>query len=234
LEGIERLDGAGPSGSYFKSVCWILKDTLRRPIDGHRSLEGNRAAVSRLRELEGSRRGQFLDAACADEEMRRELESLLAQRENAPSFIERRGLDIASELATRDEVKDLAGCTLGPYEIITQVGAGGMGIVYRARDTRLGREVAIKVLPERYVSDPDHLKYFEREARAASALNHPNIVTVHDVGQSEFGSYIAMEFVDGKTLREILAGGPLPAQQILHIAAQAAAGLARAHAAESG
>jgi serine/threonine-protein kinase len=183
-------------------------------------------------ELEPSRRAQFLDAACADEQMRRELESLLAHREDGPSFIERRGLDVASELATGDVVQDLAGRALGPYQILSSIGAGGMGIVYRARDTRLGRDVAIKVLPERYVSDPDHLKYFEREARAASALTHPNIVTVHDVGQSEFGSYIAMEFVDGKTLREILAGGPLPAKQILRIAAQAAAGLARAHAAD--
>ncbi len=106
-----------------------------------------------------------------------------------------------------------------------------MGEVYRARDARLSREVALKVLPEEVSADRDRLARFEQEARAASALNHPNIVTIYDIGQSDSVSYIAMELVDGKTLRELTVAGPLPFRRIVSIAAQAAEGLAKAHAA---
>ena len=105
-----------------------------------------------------------------------------------------------------------------------------MGEIYRARDPRLGREAAIKVLPPAYASDPESLKRFEKEARAASALNHPNIVTVYEVGQSESVSFIAMELVEGKNLRELLAGGALPLRKVLEIGGQIADGLAAAHA----
>ncbi len=94
------------------------------------------------------------------------------------------------------------GIRLGPYEVVSPLGAGGMGEVWKARDTRLGREVAIKVLPAEVASDPSRLKRFEKEARSASALNHPNIVTIYDIGSADSVSYIAMEKVDGKTLRE--------------------------------
>ena len=124
-----------------------------------------------------------------------------------------------------------AGSKLGPYEIVSPLGAGGMGEVYRARDTRLGREVALKVLPESLAEDRDRLSRFEREARAASALNHPNIVTIHDVGREGETAYLAMELVDGRTLREISASGPMPLRRILAVAAQIADGLAKAHAA---
>ena len=110
------------------------------------------------------------------------------------------------------------------------LGAGAMGEVYRARDSRLGREAAIKVLPPAFSSDPESLKRFEKEARAASALNHPNIVTVYDVGEADRHSYIAMELVEGKNLRELLGGGPLPLRKILDVGAQIAEGLAAAHA----
>jgi predicted Ser/Thr protein kinase len=106
-----------------------------------------------------------------------------------------------------------------------------MGEVYLARDTRLGREVAVKVLPEGLGGDPDRLKRFEKEARSTSALNHPNIVTIHEIGSEGGVSYIAMERVEGSTLRELLAGGPLPTKKILSVAAQVAEGLAKAHAA---
>lgn len=122
-----------------------------------------------------------------------------------------------------------AGRRLGPYEIVSPIGAGGMGEVYKARDARLNRFVAIKVLPEDVSADPDRLRRFEREARAASALNHPNIVTVHDVGVSGSTSYLAMELVEGKTLRDLLLPGPLPIKKLLDIAAQIADGLAAAH-----
>src|SRR3981189_2162170 len=100
------------------------------------------------------------------------------------------------------------GARLGPYEILARLGAGGVGGVYRARDPRLHRELAIKVLPAFIAQDADFLARFQFEARAASALNHPNIVTIHDIGSSDDGvSYILMELIDGKTVREVLAGG---------------------------
>jgi eukaryotic-like serine/threonine-protein kinase len=124
-----------------------------------------------------------------------------------------------------------AGSRLGPYEILSPLGAGGMGEVYKARDTRLGREVALKVLPEALAQDRDRLSRFEQEARAASALNHPNIVTVHDIGREGATEFIAMELVDGKTVRELEAAGSMPLRKILSVAAQIAEGLAKAHAA---
>ena len=124
-----------------------------------------------------------------------------------------------------------AGQKLGPYEILAPLGAGGMGEVYRARDSRLRREVAIKVLSAELSADADRRNRFEQEARSASALNHHNIVTVHEIGTSDATIYIAMELVDGKTLREVLQGGPLPTKRLLDIAYQIADGLAKAHAA---
>jgi Tol biopolymer transport system component len=125
-----------------------------------------------------------------------------------------------------------AGTRLGSYELIASLGAGGMGEVYRARDARLSRDAAVKVLPAELARDSERLARFEQEARAASALNHPNIVTVYEVGTADATPYLAMELVDGKTLRDLLAAGPLPVRRLLPIAAQIADGLAKAH--ESG
>src|SRR6266540_2937137 len=111
---------------------------------------------------------------------------------------------------------------LGQYELLGSLGAGGMGEVYRARDTRLQREVAVKVLPAELASDAARLERFEREARSASALNHPNIVTIYEIGQADTTSFIVMELVDGKTLRELLYSGPIPLRKVLSIAAQVA------------
>src|ERR1700730_1916040 len=122
-----------------------------------------------------------------------------------------------------------AGKRLGPYEVLAPVGAGGMGEVWRARDSRLSREVAIKVLPAAVASDPERLKRFEKEARAASALNHPSIVTIYDVGQTGGLSWIAMELVEGKTLRELLVSGALAPKRCLQLATSVAEGLSRAH-----
>src|SRR5262245_3341390 len=122
-----------------------------------------------------------------------------------------------------------AGTRLGPYALTSPLGAGGMGEVWRARDSRLGRDVAIKVLAEAVASDASRLHRFEKEARSASALNHPNIVTVYDIGAEADVSYIAMELVEGKTLREILFAGALPLRKLLPLATQIADGLARAH-----
>jgi predicted ATPase len=123
----------------------------------------------------------------------------------------------------------LPGTQLGPYEILALLGAGGMGEVYRARDARLDRIVAIKILPSAIAADSDQLRRFEREARSASALNHPNIITIHELGQEGTTRYIAMELIEGQTLRELLRSGGLPVRKVLEIAAQAAEGLAKAH-----
>ncbi|HSP94926.1 MAG TPA: protein kinase [Thermoanaerobaculia bacterium] len=123
------------------------------------------------------------------------------------------------------------GSRLGPYEIVAPLGAGGMGEVYRARDTKLGREIAVKVLPAGVSDDPGRRQSFEQEARSASALNHPGIVTIYDIGSADGVIYIAMELVEGRTLRELLVEQPVPIRKLLEIGAQAADGLAKAHAA---
>src|ERR1700681_4411373 len=111
---------------------------------------------------------------------------------------------------------------LGPYEIIAAIGAGGMGEVYRARDTRLGRIVAVKVLPEHLSSNPQSRERFEREAKAISSLSHPHICTLHDVGHHDGIDYLVMEYLEGQTLADRLKKGPLPADQVLQLAIQIA------------
>jgi hypothetical protein len=122
-----------------------------------------------------------------------------------------------------------SGTRLGPYEIDEQLGAGGMGEVYLARDTRLGRKVAIKVLPEEYSSDPERLARFEQEARAAAALNHPHIAAVHDVGESDGTHFIVQEYLEGQTLRELMRDSPPRLERALAIGSEIAAALATAH-----
>jgi serine/threonine protein kinase len=121
------------------------------------------------------------------------------------------------------------GSRLGAYEVLSLLGAGGMGEVYRARDARLGRDVAIKVLPAGVAADPERLQRFEQEARAAAALNHPNILAVYDIGQHDGAPYIVSELLEGETLRERLKGGALPVRKAVECAVQIAHGLAAAH-----
>src|SRR5277367_1845980 len=121
------------------------------------------------------------------------------------------------------------GTKLGAFEIVAPLGAGGMGEVYRARDLRLERTVAIKLLPAAFSADGDRLQRFEQEARSASALNHPNIVTIYELGQDGSNHYIAMELVEGKTLRQLLLLGALPMRKAIEIATEVADGLAKAH-----
>ena len=125
----------------------------------------------------------------------------------------------------------VAGTRLGPYEIVAPIGAGGMGEVYRARDERLKRDVAIKVLPAELAMDPERRSRFEREARSASALSHPNILTVYDIGTHDSTVYIAMELVEGGTLKDVIASGSVPVKKLLELSVQIADGLAAAHAA---
>src|SRR6266567_4314513 len=121
------------------------------------------------------------------------------------------------------------GTRLGPYEILSPLGAGGMGEVYKARDTRLDRDVAIKVLPASFSNDPDRLRRFEQEARAAGRLNHPSITAVYDIGTHDGAPYVVSELLEGETLRAALAGGRLPPRKAIDYALQMAHGLAAAH-----
>src|SRR5271169_6205460 len=122
-----------------------------------------------------------------------------------------------------------SGTKLGPYEILAPLGAGGMGEVYRARDTRLGREVALKILPPSFASDADRLRRFEQEARAVAALNHPNILAIHDIGEQGGAPFIVSELLEGSSLRTELEHGPLSPRKAADYAAQIAQGLAAAH-----
>jgi eukaryotic-like serine/threonine-protein kinase len=168
------------------------------------------------------KRAAFLAQACPDEtRLRGEVESLLDQQ--ADSFLERASVSAVQALR--------AGAKLGNFQIVELLGRGGMGEVWRARDARLKRDVAIKVLPVGLARDPDRVARFGREARAASALNHPNIVSVYDIGCDNGTYWIASELVRGDTLRRAIEAGPLPAPKAIEIATQVAAGLAAAHAA---
>src|ERR1700688_3355904 len=123
----------------------------------------------------------------------------------------------------------IAGTNLGPYKIQSAVGAGGMGEVYRAHDSRLNRTVAIKVLPASFSADRDRLQRFAQEARAAAALNHPNILSIFDIGDNRGAPYVVSELVEGETLRDCLKRGPLPIRKALDYALQVARGLEAAH-----
>ena len=121
------------------------------------------------------------------------------------------------------------GTRLGRYEVLTALGEGGMGEVYRAKDERLGRDVAIKILPSSFSADPDRLRRFEQEARATGALNHPNVIVVHDTGQHDGAPYVVYELLEGTTLRALLTGTPLSASRTIRLGTDIAAGLAAAH-----
>lgn len=174
-------------------------------------------------------REAFLDEACrGDQSLRREVESLL-EHDQTGGFIDRPCFGAAARLLCGGRGESFAGQTLGPYEILEELGAGGMGVVYRAQDTKLGRAVALKLFLPEYTWDADRLRRFEREARHASSLNHPNILTVYEIG-SEGGTYfIVTELVEGETLRQRLARGPLPSDEALGVAAQIADALDVAH-----
>jgi len=164
----------------------------------------------------------------ADPDIRREVESLLAQR--ATEFLDRPVLQNAPELLEDSRLTGLVvGASLGPYRIESKLGEGGMGVVYRAVDRRLRRVVAVKVLPRAFEQDPDRLRRFTNEARAASALNHPHILTVHDIGEADGAPFIAMEFIDGITVRARLRQGPLPLGEALNVAIQTGLALNAAH-----
>jgi serine/threonine protein kinase/Tol biopolymer transport system component len=193
----------------------ILGEALEQPI-------GSRAA--------------FVERACAgDAELAREVQSLLATFGGVPeNFLQRPAAELVGGSATAGPAVAAGrafeeGTRLGPYEIVDRVGAGGMGEVYRARDPRLGREVAIKVLPGSFSADPSRLRRFEQEARAAGGLNHPNITTVYDVGSENGAPYVVFELLEGQSLRDRLGEGPLSQRRAIEYGRQIARGLGAAH-----
>jgi TolB-like protein len=173
-------------------------------------------------------RAQFVDKACgSDDALRREVESLLANEELAASFLESSAEGDLEALAG-DPVA--SGEKVGPYVVVEMVGAGGMGEVYKAHDTRLARNVAIKFLPRIFAGDPAALERFQREARAASALNHPHICTIHDIGDFTGRPYLVMEFLEGQSLRDRIGRKPLALPVLVDIARQVSSALEAAHA----
>jgi serine/threonine protein kinase len=177
-------------------------------------------------------RKAFLDARCAnDPDLRIALETLLRERDDDDPFLKAGGAfegPLWEEMLTESTELE-AGARLGPYEIRSAIGAGGMGEVYRAHDTRLGRDVAVKILPTDRLTSSDALARFEREARAVAALNHPNILAIHDIGVEGDVRYVVTELLEGQTLRERLSGGPLPPSKAVDYGIQMAQGLAAAH-----
>jgi serine/threonine protein kinase/Tol biopolymer transport system component len=181
-------------------------------------------------QLQSRARVSFLDHACEnDGELRREVESLLAAEAAVGDFIAVPALRDAAELLSTQAPGEMIGKQFGHYQIQAFIGAGGMGEVYAAKDTRLGRKVAIKLLPAALTRDVDRLRRFEQEARAIGMLNHPNILTIHDIGTHEDQPYIVSELLEGETLRERIKGGALAPRRATDFALQIARGLAAAH-----
>jgi serine/threonine-protein kinase len=176
-------------------------------------------------------RRAFLAEACAgDDALRREVDSLLVAHEEADSFIERPAGDLAAEIMAGARTVARRGDEIGPFRVTRLLGRGGMGEVYLAEDSRLGRRVALKLLPAERAGDPDRRARFKREARAAAALSHPNACAIYEVGETDDGRhFLAMEYVEGETLRHRLGGAPLEVTRAIEVAVQVAEALAAAH-----
>ncbi len=175
-------------------------------------------------------RKAFLQEACGeDEDLRREVSDLLIHHQEAAKFMNTPALEVAARMLARTSDRRLAGSQLGPYEILSLLGAGGMGEVYLARDPRLDRQVALKILPPEVTQDPERLQRFVREAKASSALNHPDIATIYEIGEAEGIHFISMEYIDGDTLEARIQQRRPELEEILDIGIQVADALDEAH-----
>jgi Tol biopolymer transport system component len=182
-----------------------------------------------LERREGER-AAFLEQACAgDDTLRQEVESLLSQPSHAGQFLETPAVEMAARKLAENQAQSLVGHQLGSYKVLSLLGAGGMGEVYEAQDTKLGRNVAIKILPSTFIHDPERLSRFQREAKLLAALNHPNIATIHGLEESGGMHYLVMELVAGQTLAERIRKGALPLEEALNVAKQIAEALEAAH-----
>ena len=180
-----------------------------------------------------SERAAFLSQACAgDEALHQEVQSLLVAQEKAASFLDRPAIGVATLTGdtSTETTSSLVGHTISHYRVVEKLGSGGMGVVYKAEDVRLHRFVALKFLPADIARDPHVLARFQREARAASALNHPNICTIHDVEEHAHQPVLVMELLEGESIRDRIRAGPLPTSELVDYAIQVADALEAAHA----
>src|SRR5216110_2159121 len=174
--------------------------------------------------------GAFLDAACeGDELLHRKVEALLASHQRADAFIETPVAGITTRIIENGQADLLVGRTIGHYKISKRIGTGGMGDVYLAIDVTAGRKAALKLLPMRFTADAERLKRFQQEAHAVVGLNHPNILTIYEIGEDHSTHYIASELIEGETLRQRLKRGPMQLSEAVDIAVQVASALAAAH-----
>src|SRR5262249_45184049 len=174
-------------------------------------------------QLASAERATFLAEACAgDVALRKGVESLVVSDEGSEDFIETAVFGVAAELIAGDQAVSMIGQEVGAYKIVDWLGAGGMGEVYLAEDTRLGRKAALKFLPRYFTTDKVQVRRFEQEARAASALNHPNILTVYEIGESAGTQFIAAEYIEGRTLRQQMESARMTLGEVLDVAIQAA------------
>jgi serine/threonine protein kinase len=174
--------------------------------------------------------GAFLDTACeGDDVLRRKVEALLSSHQRAGAFIEAPVGGIATRIIENGQADLLVGRTIGHYKLSKRIGTGGMGDVYLATDMTAGRKAALKLLPEHSTSDAERLKRFQQEAHALVRLNHPNILTVYEIGEDHSTHYIASELIEGETLRQRLMRGPMQLGEAVDVAIQVASALAAAH-----
>ena len=179
---------------------------------------------------DASQRAAFLDGACAgDESIRQEVESLLAQEQRPEGILAPPALEAAAKVMAEDAAQSPIGRQLGTYEVLSLLGAGGMGEVYRARDTKLNRDVALKILPDAFALDADRLARFRREAQAVAALNHPHIVTIFSIEEQDDVPFMTMELIEGCTLDQRIPGGGLSLARFFDIAVALADALSAAH-----
>src|SRR5438046_147770 len=173
---------------------------------------------------------RFLETACeGDELLRRKVEALLASRQRAGSFIETSTVGIATRIIENGQADLLVGQTFGHYKISKRIGTGGMGEVYLATDITAGRKAALKLLPVRFTGDAERLRRFQQEAQAVVALNHPNILTVYEIGEDHSTHYIAGELIEGETLRQRLVHVRMELSEAIDVAIQVTSALAAAH-----